>query len=64
MIDLEVYREIIKRQGLNGKKMAEKLGISYSAYRGATRPNNPNPPMWIKAFLVGYELGDKNINND
>ena len=61
MTDLEKFREIVGDMGIRGEDMAEKLGIAYSSYRAATRPSHKNPPMWLTAFIVGYNF--KNDNN-
>lgn len=56
---LDKLKQIIKDEGLNGKDMANLLGIEYDSYRSMTRSSSKNPPRWVRAFVIGYNLKNK-----
>ena len=52
---LSKYKDILKKEGVSAKDMAELLGMTYSTYRSCTRPSK-SAPKWMRAFVIGYEL--------
>lgn len=57
---LDKLKEILKAEGMTGKDLADLLGITYGSYRVGTRKNKTNPPAWVRAFIIGYFLREKN----
>lgn len=54
---IKELKAILKAEGLTGKDLAELLGTEYSTYRSMTRKNREGYPKWVKAFVIGYKLG-------
>jgi len=50
------YKQILKKEKISGKEMAEILGISYSSYRSMTRNKTDSHPRWVRSFVIAYEL--------
>lgn len=51
------FKEVLKKEGLNQKKFAEKIGMSHAGVRnGLARGNKKGVAFWLKAFLFGYNL--------
>jgi len=55
---LDLYKSILKREGISGKKMAESLGMSYSSYKSATMSKAKIVPRWVNSFLKGIDIGE------
>lgn len=49
-------KEILKENEWTGKELAEALGMSYGHYRKMTMSKKENPPNWVHAFVLGYDL--------
>jgi len=50
-------QEILGEIGITGKELSEKLGFSYGWYRKATSKGERDRHRWVKAFVMGYEMG-------
>jgi len=61
---LEEYKIILRENNLEGKDVYPNIELSHSAYRNATMKSKVNPPRWVKAFVVAYNLGKKNVINN
>ncbi len=54
------YREILEKEGISGKEMAQMLGLEYGSYRAAmSQGAKKGAPRWMKAFVMGYNLAAK-----
>lgn len=56
---LKEYKEILKREGIESKFMAEMLGFTYDSYRTMTKINAKVVPKWVTSFVMGYRLINK-----
>ena len=58
---IERFKGILKECGLTGKKFCSMLGdMTYDSYRSMTRSGGRVIPKWVRAFVVGFELGRDN----
>lgn len=53
-------KSILKENKTTGKEMSEKLGISYDYFRRSTQKKGLKNRVWVRSFVIGYELGKKN----
>lgn len=53
---IDRYKQILKKEKISGKQMAEKLGITYDSYRSMTRNKTDSHPRWVRSFIIAYEL--------
>jgi DNA-binding XRE family transcriptional regulator len=58
---LKKYKWLLKREMWTGKEMAEKLGLTYDSYRTLTKKSAEVVPKWVTAFVIAYELGQKDM---
>lgn len=52
---MEEFKQILKEEGLNGKKFCDMMGINYNSYRTQTQ-SGKKVPKWVKSFVFGYKL--------
>lgn len=52
---MDEFKQILKAEGLNGKKFAELMNMNYDSYKTQTQPSK-KLPKWVKAFVFGYKL--------
>lgn len=50
-------QDILKKVGITGKELSEKLGMNYGWYRRATMRSKKVKPNWVRAFVLGFEMG-------
>jgi hypothetical protein len=55
------YKNILKRENINGKDMALALGLKYASYRSMIKETSLVTPKWLKAFVMAYKLGQKSM---
>jgi hypothetical protein len=55
------YKNILKRENINGKDMALYLGLKYGSYRAMIKETSLATPKWLKAFVMAYKLGQKSM---
>lgn len=53
------FKRILKENGLTGKDYANLALMDYSYYRKSTQNKGKYVTNWVKAFVIGYELGKK-----
>lgn len=57
------FRKILEDSGMNQKEFAEKVGLSHSGVRnGLARGTKKGVSVWLKAFLLGWNLSEKKSN--
>lgn len=56
----EELKKILKENGWTGKELAERLGMSYGHYRKMTMSKRQDPPNWVNAFVIAYNLKNQN----
>jgi len=56
---LKEYKEILNREGIESKFMAEMLGFTYGSYRTMTKRNAKVVFKWVTSFGMGYRLINK-----
>jgi len=56
-MSIKRYKLILKKHGVFGYDMAERLDLLYTSYRSVTRNKRIGVPKWLKAFLIGYDMG-------
>lgn len=55
---LERFRDILSKEGLNGKNFCEQMkGLTYGSFRAMTGSGKRGVPKWVRSFVIGYELG-------
>ena len=54
------FIEILGEEGLTKADFAHLVDLKVSSvYDGTTRGHKAGAPRWVKAFVLGYELGRK-----
>ena len=53
-----VFKGILKDSGMTGKDFAERSLMDYSYYRKCTQNKGRYVANWVKAFVIGYGLGN------
>ena len=56
-MSIKRYKMLLKLHGILGKDMAERLNLLYTSYRSVTRNKRKGLPKWMRAFLIGYDMG-------
>ena len=57
------FREILKDNGISQKDFSQMVGMSYSGVRNVlSRGTKKGVVVWLKSFLLGYELGKMNVS--
>lgn len=50
---------IMEENGINGRELSDKLGMSYGYFRGSTQNKGLVSRFWVRCFVIGYEMGKK-----
>lgn len=53
------FKEILRENGMTGKDYAEESLMDYTYYRKSTQKKGRYITNWVRAFVIGYELGKK-----
>jgi hypothetical protein len=55
----EEIKGIMEENGINGRELSDRLGMSYGYFRCSTQNKGLSSRFWVRCFVIGYEFGKK-----
>jgi len=57
-------KEIMKQMDKNGDELSYELGMSHSYFRKSVAKNVTVTALWVRCFVVGFNMGRKSVDKD
>jgi hypothetical protein len=57
-------KEIMKLTDKNGDELSYDLGMSHSYFRKSVAKNVSVTALWVRCFVVGFNMGRKSVKKE